>query len=88
MEVAEAEEGQPHRTMGGQELVDEVQAAIGQLSPKLRTVVVLRYMQGLSYEEVAETLECSIGTIKSRLARAHDALERNLVRVIDRHYYE
>ncbi len=54
----------------------EVQDALQQLSPKLRTVVVLRYVEGLSYEEVAEVLACSVGTVKSRLNRAHEALEQ------------
>ena len=57
------------------ELGAAVQTAIGCLSPKLRAIVVLRYLQELSYEEVAETLEISMGTVKSRLARAHLALE-------------
>lgn len=56
----------------------EVQDALLQLSSKLRTVVVLRYIEGLSYEEVAEVLNCSVGTVKSRLNRAHEALERFL----------
>lgn len=57
---------------------DEVQDALLQLSPKLRTVVVLRYIEDLSYEEVAEVLSCSVGTVKSRLNRAHEALEKLL----------
>ncbi|MCB9882634.1 MAG: sigma-70 family RNA polymerase sigma factor [Planctomycetes bacterium] len=87
-EPAESEDRQPHRSLGSQELERQVQEAISALSPKLREVVVLRYTEGLSYEEVAETLQCSIGTVKSRLARAHDALERGLSRVIDQHYFD
>jgi RNA polymerase sigma-70 factor (ECF subfamily) len=41
-------------------------------------VVVLRYTEGLGYEEIAEILECSAGTVASRLNRAHKALERKL----------
>ncbi|MDA1196281.1 MAG: sigma-70 family RNA polymerase sigma factor, partial [Planctomycetota bacterium] len=55
-----------------------VQAALMRLSPKLRAIAVLRYVEGLSYEELAEALDCSIGTIKSRLNRAHTALHRDL----------
>lgn len=66
----------PEDVLARMELKDAVQAGISGLSPKLRAIVVLRYLQDLSYEELAETLEISIGTVKSRLARAHLALER------------
>jgi RNA polymerase sigma-70 factor (ECF subfamily) len=55
-----------------------VQRALSRLSPKLRAIAVLRYLEGLSYEELAEVLHCSIGTVKSRLNRAHAALAREL----------
>lgn len=51
-----------------------VQKAIMDLNPKLRAVVVLRYLQGLSYDEIAQVLDLSIGTVKSRLHLAHEAL--------------
>lgn len=55
-----------------------VQEALQELSERLRIVVVLRYLEGLSYAEIAEILDCSIGTVKSRLNRAHTALRREL----------
>jgi len=55
-----------------------VQTALGHLSPKLRAIAVLRYVEGLSYEQLAEVLDCSMGTVKSRLNRAHGALSRAL----------
>ncbi len=61
----------------------KVQAAITRLSPKLRSIVVLRYIEGLSYDEVAEVLECSVGTVKSRLNRAHANLEGLLKPALD-----
>ncbi len=51
-----------------------IRKAIGDLPVKLRTVAVLRYLQDLSYEEVAAALACSQGTVKSRLNRAHEKL--------------
>ncbi|HKE02005.1 MAG TPA: sigma-70 family RNA polymerase sigma factor, partial [Planctomycetota bacterium] len=75
----------PRDAAEGSELASDVQEAIGRLSPKLRTIVVLRYLENLSYEEVAEVLRCSMGTVKSRLARAHVALEPLLVRVCEKH---
>lgn len=56
----------------------KVRGALDSLSPKLRAVVVLRYFENLSYEDIAEVLQASIGTVKSRLNRAHAALERVL----------
>lgn len=67
------------------ELEEEIQAAILRLSPKMRAITVLRYTEGLSYEEIAATLSISIGTVKSRLSRAHAALDRELTPVLDRH---
>ncbi len=60
------------------EVGEQVQMAIGRLSPKLRAILVLRYLEGLSYDEIAETLEVQLGTVKSRLARAHLAIEQVL----------
>ena len=57
------------------EVGDQVQLAISQLSPKLRVILALRYLEEMSYEELAATLELSLGTVKSRMARAHLALE-------------
>jgi RNA polymerase sigma-70 factor (ECF subfamily) len=55
-----------------------VRDALAALSPKLRAIAVLRYVEGLSYEQLAEVLGCSIGTVKSRLNRAHAALAQRL----------
>ena len=55
-----------------------IQAAIAKLSPELRMAVVLRYTEGLSYEEMADALNCSKGTVASRLSRAHKQLAQRL----------
>jgi RNA polymerase sigma-70 factor, ECF subfamily len=57
------------------ELGSQVQAAISMLSPKLRAILALRYLEDMTYEELAATLGLSLGTVKSRLARAHLALQ-------------
>lgn len=69
----------PRERAAKRELGDQVQLAISQLSPKLRVILALRYLEDMSYEELAATLSLSLGTVKSRLARAHLALE-NVVR--------
>jgi len=60
------------------EVADSVQAAIKELSPKLRMPILLKYVEGLSYEEIAIVMGCSKGTIASRLNRGHQSLARKL----------
>lgn len=60
------------------ELEKDIQMAIGRLPEDQRIVIVLRYTEGLSYEEIAQVLGCSSGTVASRLNRAHKVLERRL----------
>jgi RNA polymerase sigma-70 factor (ECF subfamily) len=60
------------------ELADTVKAAISELKPKLRLAILLKYVEGLSYEEMAEVLNCSKGTIASRMNRGHKILARRL----------
>lgn len=55
-----------------------VQRIVMKLSPKLRTVVVLKYIEDLSYSQIAELLGCSIGTVSSRLNRSHKILSEEL----------
>lgn len=60
------------------EMAGTVRAAVDRLSPDLRIVVILRYTEALSYDEIAEVMGCSSGTVASRLNRAHKCLERRL----------
>ena len=60
------------------EMGSRVQAAVAGLPAEQRIVIVLRYTQGLSYDEIAEILGCSTGTVASRLNRAHKILGRRL----------
>ncbi|MCU1238425.1 MAG: polymerase, sigma-24 subunit, subfamily [Candidatus Solibacter sp.] len=60
------------------EVSERVQRAIEKLPVEQRIVVVLRYTEGLAYEQIAEAVGCSMGTVASRLNRAHKALERRL----------
>jgi RNA polymerase sigma-70 factor (ECF subfamily) len=68
----------PPEAMDRDEDALRVQRALGRVSPKLRAILVLRYVEGLSYDDLREVLGCSLGTIKSRLNRAHAAFERAL----------
>jgi len=60
------------------EAEDDVQRIVAKLPPEQRIVVVLRYTEGLSYDDIARIVGCSAGTVASRLNRAHKVLERRL----------
>jgi RNA polymerase sigma-70 factor (ECF subfamily) len=66
------------------EMGEQVQKAVGHLPPQQRIVVVLRYTEGLSYEEIAAAVGCSLGTVASRLNRAHKTLERRLSHAVQK----
>lgn len=61
----------------------EVQKAVSGLSPKLRAPILMKYFQDLSYDEMAKALNCSMGTVASRLSRGHRALAQNLAHLRD-----
>lgn len=60
------------------ERTGDVQRIVAQLPPDQRIVVILRYTEGLAYDDIAQILGCSPGTVASRLNRAHKVLERKL----------
>ncbi len=61
-----------------EEVQKNVQEVVGKLPPDQRMVVILRYTEDLSYEEIADVMHCSRGTVASRLNRAHKVLGRRL----------
>jgi RNA polymerase sigma-70 factor (ECF subfamily) len=66
-----------------QEIASSVRAAVASLPPKFRIVVLLRYFDDLSYEEMAKALRCSMGTVASRLSRGHRMLAERLKGVLE-----
>jgi RNA polymerase sigma-70 factor (ECF subfamily) len=60
-----------------------VDSAIAALPEDLRTAIVLRELEGLSYEEIAATMECPVGTVRSRIFRAREAIDRRLREVFE-----
>lgn len=65
------------------ELHETVERAIATLPDDLRTAIVLRELDGMSYEEIAETMECPVGTVRSRIFRARDAIGKKIGALID-----
>jgi RNA polymerase sigma-70 factor (ECF subfamily) len=60
------------------ELKEAVERAIAALPEDLRTAIVLRELEGMSYEEIAQTMECPVGTVRSRIFRARDAIGKKV----------
>ena len=60
------------------ELAEVVRGAVSQLKPKFRLPILLKYVEGLSYEEIANVMGCSKGTVASRLNRGHAQLAKTL----------
>jgi len=71
-------EGPQERIAEAKDVERCVRAAIANLSPKLRMPIVLRYLEDMSYDEIAGVLDCSMGTVASRLNRGHKELARRL----------
>lgn len=68
----------PERLVASRQVSQQIQQALQRLSPKLRAAIVLKEIEGLAYEQIAATLEISLGTVKSRISRARDELQRTL----------
>jgi RNA polymerase sigma-70 factor (ECF subfamily) len=65
------------------EIRSTVNAAIDSLPDDLRTAIVLRELEGLSYEEIAAAMACPVGTVRSRIFRAREAIDRRLREVFE-----
>ncbi len=73
-----AGEGSQEEAYARKQMAASVRAAVAALPPKFRMAVLLRYFEDLSYEQMAEALHCSIGTVASRLSRGHRILGERL----------
>jgi len=73
----------PESLMASQQIVETVNAAISALPEELRTAIVLREIEGMSYEDIAQSMGCPIGTVRSRIFRAREAIAAQLRPVLD-----
>lgn len=72
------EQGTPENELMREEIRRTVYDTIAELPDDLRTAIILREMDGMSYEEIAVTMDCPIGTVRSRIFRAREAIHEKL----------
>lgn len=92
LEDAEASEGgdglreqaTPERSMLTDEIAQTVYRTIENLPVDLKTAITLREIEGLSYEEIAHVMECPVGTVRSRIFRAREAIDDELRPLLDK----
>jgi RNA polymerase sigma-70 factor, ECF subfamily len=73
----------PEAVLASKEIAATVNAAIEALSEDLRQAITLRELEGLSYEEIADVMNCPIGTVRSRIFRAREAIATRLRPLLD-----
>ena len=73
----------PESVLASKEIAETVNAAIEALSEDLRQAITLREIEGLSYEEIADVMNCPIGTVRSRIFRAREAIATRLRPLLD-----
>ena len=73
----------PERELMRQQLEQTVVTAVETLPPELREAITLREVEGLSYEEIAERMDCPIGTVRSRIFRAREAIDARMRPLLD-----
>jgi len=78
-----SDHGTPESMMASRQIAETVNAAIEALPEDLRTAIILREIEGMSYEDIASTMQCPIGTVRSRIFRAREAIAARLRPVVD-----
>jgi RNA polymerase sigma-70 factor (ECF subfamily) len=73
----------PESMVASREIAETVNSAIEELPEELRTAIVLREIEGMSYEDIAQTMGCPIGTVRSRIFRAREAIAQRLRPILD-----
>ena len=73
----------PESMLMSKQIAETVNAAMALLPEELRTAITLREIEGLSYEEIAEMMDCPIGTVRSRIFRAREAIAAKLRPLLD-----
>lgn len=84
-EVGLPEIATPETSLLTNEIAETVSAAIEALPEDLRTAITLREIDGLSYEEIAQVMDCPIGTVRSRIFRAREAIDKELKPLLEKY---
>ena len=83
MQLRLADAETPESLLQTEEIRDTVNRAIEALPEDLRTAIVLRELEGLSYEDIAQAMDCPVGTVRSRIFRAREAIDKRLSEVFE-----
>ena len=75
--------GSPEHELLREEIERTISQAISDLPEDLRVAITLREMEGMSYEEIASSMDCPIGTVRSRIFRAREAIDQRLRPLLD-----
>jgi RNA polymerase sigma-70 factor (ECF subfamily) len=73
----------PENLLLNDEIVKVIKAAIEKLPEEMKIAIMLREFEGMSYEDIAQTMECPVGTVRSRIFRAREAIDEKLSPLLD-----
>jgi RNA polymerase sigma-70 factor (ECF subfamily) len=73
----------PEAVALGDELRNSVENALRDLPDDLRVAITLRELDGLTYEEIAQVMECPVGTVRSRIFRAREAMDKTIRHIME-----
>ena len=77
-------EDTPEAVVLKDEMQQQINRSIAALPEDLRTAIILREIDGMSYEEIAQTMECPVGTVRSRIFRAREAISKGIASLADK----
>ena len=73
----------PEQQLSNEQIVAAIKTAIDKLPEEMRMAIMLREFEGLSYQEIAQAMDCPVGTVRSRIFRAREAIDNKLTPLLD-----
>ncbi len=73
----------PDSVLMNEQIINAIKSAIEKLPDEMRTAIMLREFEGMSYEEIAQAMDCPVGTVRSRIFRAREAIDEKLTPLLD-----